>query len=308
MDKINRVVIALGGNAILKPGQKGTFDEQKENIEISVDSIGAMIEEGFKLAIVHGNGPQVGQLLQRNELCKDSVPAQPFASVSAQSQGYIGHMIQESIKNRFPEKEVVTILSMTEVDEKDSAFSNPTKPIGLFYTKEEAEEFEEQGIVMGEDSGRGYRRLVPSPKPKEIVERKTIAKLLEMDTIVITSGGGGVPDIKRDGLYVGQDAVIDKDLATLSLASDINADVLMILTDVDNVYINYGKNNQEKLEHMTVAQLEKYYEEGQFAEGSMGPKVKACIDFAKEGKTAIISSLENGLLALKGEKGTIVTK
>ncbi|MBO0487159.1 carbamate kinase [Vagococcus fluvialis] len=308
MDKINRVVIALGGNAILKPGQKGTFDEQKENIEISVDSIGAMIEEGFKLAIVHGNGPQVGQLLQRNELCKDSVPAQPFASVSAQSQGYIGHMIQESIKNRFPEKEVVTILSMTEVDEKDPAFSNLMKPIGLFYTKEEAEEFEEQGIVMGEDSGRGYRRLVPSPKPKEIVERKTIAKLLEMDTIVITSGGGGVPVIKRDGLYVGQDAVIDKDLAALSLASDINADVLIILTDVDNVYINYGKNNQEKLEHITVAQLEKYYEEGQFAEGSMGPKVKACIDFAKEGKTAIISSLENGLLALKGEKGTIVTK
>jgi carbamate kinase len=267
-----------------------------------------MIEAGFKLAIVHGNGPQVGQLLQRNELCKDSVPAQPFASVSAQSQGYIGHMIQESIKNRFPEKEVVTILSMTEVDEKDSAFSNPTKPIGLFYTKEEAEEFEEQGIVMGEDSGRGYRRLVPSPKPKEIVERKTIGKLLEMDTIVITSGGGGVPVIKRDGLYVGQDAVIDKDLAALSLASDINADVLMILTDVDNVYINYGKSNQEKLEQVTVAQLEKYYEEGQFAEGSMGPKVKACIDFAKEGKTAIISSLENGLLALKGEKGTIVTK
>ncbi|MBO0442048.1 carbamate kinase [Vagococcus fluvialis] len=308
MDKINRVVIALGGNAILKPGQKGTFDEQKENIEISVDSIGAMIEAGFKLAIVHGNGPQVGQLLQRNELCKNDVPAQPFASVSAQSQGYIGHMIQESIKNRFPEKEVVTILSMTEVDEKDSAFSNPTKPIGLFYTKEEAEEFEEQGIVMGEDSGRGYRRLVPSPKPKEIVERKTIAKLLEMDTIVITSGGGGVPVIKRDGLYVGQDAVIDKDLAALSLASDINADVLMILTDVDNVYINYGKNNQEKLEHITVAQLEKYYEEGQFAEGSMGPKVKACIDFAKAGKTAIISSLENGLLALQGERGTIVTK
>lgn len=308
MDKINRVVIALGGNAILKPGQKGTFDEQKENIEISVDSIGAMIEEGFKLAIVHGNGPQVGQLLQRNELCKNDVPVQPFASVSAQSQGYIGHMIQESIKNRFPEKEVVTILSMTEVDEKDSAFSNPTKPIGLFYTKEEAEEFEEQGIVMGEDSGRGYRRLVSSPKPKEIVERKTIAKLLEMDTIVITSGGGGVPVIKRDGLYVGQDAVIDKDLAALSLAKDISADVLMILTDVDNVYINYGKNNQKKLEHITVAQLEKYYEEGQFAEGSMGPKVKACIDFAKEGKTAIISSLENGLLALKGEKGTIVTK
>lgn len=308
MDKINRVVIALGGNAILKPGQKGTFDEQKENIEISVDSIGAMIEEGFKLAIVHGNGPQVGQLLQRNELCKNDVPVQPFASVSAQSQGYIGHMIQESIKNRFPEKEVVTILSMTEVDEKDSAFSNPTKPIGLFYTKEEAEEFEEQGIVMGEDSGRGYRRLVSSPKPKEIVERKTIAKLLEMDTIVITSGGGGVPVIKRDGLYVGQDAVIDKDLAALSLAKDISADVLMILTDVDNVYINYGKNNQKKLEHITVAQLEKYYEEGQFAEGSMGPKVKACIDFAKEGKTAIISSLENVLLALKGEKGTIVTK
>lgn len=306
MEKIKRVVIALGGNAILKPGQKGTFDEQKENIEISVDSFGSIIESGFELAIVHGNGPQVGQILQRNELAADKVPEQPFSSVSAQSQGYIGQMIQESIKSRYPEKDVGTILTMTEVDENDKAFKQPSKPIGIFYTEEEAQKLRESGFIMGEDAGRGYRRLVPSPKPKKIVESHLIKTLLNHDAIVIACGGGGVPVIKRDGMYVGQDAVIDKDLSALKLAENVEADVLMILTDVPNVFINYGKENQKALGVVSTFELEKYYNEGQFAEGSMGPKVKACIEFAKQGKRAIISSLENGLLALEGNSGTII--
>ncbi len=307
MDNNKRVVVALGGNAILKPGQKGTFDEQKENIEISVDSFGKIIESGFELAIVHGNGPQVGQILERNDKCADTVPSQPFSSASAQSQGYIGHMIQESIKSRYPEKNVATVLTMTEVDGNDPAFENPTKPIGLFFTKEEADQLAaEEGFIMGEDAGRGYRRLVASPEPKQIIESPVIETLLENDTVVIACGGGGVPVVKREGMYVGQDAVIDKDSSALKLAENIEADVLMILTDVSNVYVNYGKENQMKLEENSVADLEKYYNEGQFAAGSMGPKVKACIDFAKQGKRGIISSIENGLLALEGKAGTIV--
>lgn len=304
-----RVVIALGGNAILKPGQKGYFDEQKENIETSVDSFGTIIEAGYELAIVHGNGPQVGQILQRDESCAAQIPSQPFSSASAQSQGYIGQMIQESIKSRYPDRQVGTILTMTEVDPLDPAFSKPSKPIGLFYTKEEAQIIEKnKGYIMGEDAGRGYRRLVPSPKPQRIVESDLIKILLDHQAIVIACGGGGVPVICRQGMYVGQEAVIDKDASALKLAENIQADTLMILTDVSNVYVNYGKDNQEKLEEVTVSQLEAYYNEGQFAAGSMGPKVKACLDFAKQGKTAIISSLENGLAALDGKSGTRVVE
>lgn len=308
IEKKKRVVIALGGNAILKPGQKGTFDEQKENIEISVDSFGAIIEAGYELAIVHGNGPQVGQILQRNELCAQEIPAQPFSSASAQSQGYIGYMIQESIKSRYPDLDVATLLTMTEVDAADPAFENPTKPIGLFYSRAEAEKMEEEGFVMGEGAGRGYRRLVPSPQPQTIVESNSVKKLLDTQTVVISCGGGGIPVVKKQGMYVGQDAVIDKDAAALKLAENIDADVLMILTDVPNVFVNYGKENQTKLEEIKVAELEKFYKEGHFAAGSMGPKVKACIDFAQQGKQAIISSLENGVAALEGKMGTRVTR
>lgn len=306
MGKLQRVVIALGGNAILRPGQKGTFDEQKENVEISVDSFGTIIESGYQLAIVHGNGPQVGQILQRNELSSQQVPAQPFASASAQSQGYIGYMIQASIKSRYPSEDVVTLLTMTEVDEADLAFQNPTKPIGLFYSEEEVPELEKKGWILGEDAGRGYRRLVPSPKPVKIVEGNLIKTLLESGAVVIACGGGGIPVVNKDDRYIGQDAVIDKDSAALTLAENINADILMILTDVPYVYINYGKDNQAKLTNITVEELEKHYDNNQFAEGSMGPKVKACIDFAKQGKRAIITSLDNGRLALEGKVGTIV--
>lgn len=300
-----KVVIALGGNAILQPGQKGSYDVQKENIDKSVESIKKVVKANYKLAIVHGNGPQVGQILQQNEIAKDEIPSQPLFALNAQSQGYIGFMIQESIKNALRNHEVTSLLTMVEVDAQDEAFTKPEKPIGTFYTEEEAKILEEEKQwVMGEDAGRGYRRLVASPKPISIIEKESIKTLLDAGHIVISTGGGGIPVQKIKDQYVGIDAVIDKDLSALRLAKDIDADVLMILTDVSNVYINYGKDNQEKLETITVKEAEKHMADGQFSAGSMGPKVEACIDFAKQGKTAIICSLDEALEALEGKKGT----
>lgn len=301
-----RVILALGGNAILQPGQTGTYDVQKYNIEISTESIASIIEAGHELALVHGNGPQVGQILQQNELAQSEVPIQPLAACSAESQGFIGYLMQESLKNRLPNKQVATILTMTEVDMEDEAFQHPTKPIGSFYTEDESKELiETKGWTMGEDAGRGYRRLVPSPKPKAIVERETIRLMLENDIVVISTGGGGIPVSKNEaGQFTGVAAVIDKDSSALRLAQDVEADVLMILTDVPNVYIHYGTPQQEKLTNISVEKAQEYYENGHFSDGSMGPKVAACIEFAKMGKTAIICSLSDAVDALDGKAGT----
>lgn len=303
-----RVVLALGGNAILQPGQEGTFENQKNNIETSADSISKIIKAGHELVIVHGNGPQVGQILRQNELAKEEVPVQPLPMCSAESQGFIGYMLQESLKNRMPEKNVATVLTMTEVDLKDKAFNHPTKPIGSFYSEEESEQLaEEKGWVMGEDAGRGYRRLVASPEPKAIVEVEVVKAMLENDVVVISTGGGGIPVAKNEkGQFEGVAAVIDKDSSALRLSKDVDSDVLMILTDVPNVYINYGKPNQEKLENVSIEKAEAYYNEGHFSDGSMGPKMAACIEFAKLGKTAIICSLDEAADALAGKAGTRV--
>ena len=278
-----RVVLALGGNAILQPGQVGSYENQKANIEASADSITEIIKRGHELVIVHGNGPQVGQILRQNELAKEEIPVQPLPICSSESQGFIGYMLQESLKNRLPEKNVATVLTMTEVDLKDEAFKQPTKPIGSFYTEEESKQLEvEKGWVMGEDAGRGYRRLVPSPKPKTIVEVDVIRIMLENKIIVVSTGGGGIPVAKNEsGQLEGVAAVIDKDSSALKLSEEVDSDVLMILTDVPNVYINYGKPNQEKLETISIEKAEEYYNEGHFSDGSMGPKMAACIDFAK---------------------------
>lgn len=301
-----KVVVALGGNAILQPGEVGTYETQYKNIESSVTSIAKIIDAGYSLAVVHGNGPQVGQILRQNELAESEVPVQPLAACSAESQGYIGYMLQEALKNQFPQKMVATVLTMTEVDASDPAFQHPSKPIGSFYTESESKVLEkEKNWVMGEDAGRGYRRLVPSPYPKSIVEIEVIKKMLEQDMIVISTGGGGIPVVRTDkNRLEGIAAVIDKDLSALTLAKDTDADVLMILTDVSNVYIHYGKPNQEKLTEISTEQAQKYYDEGHFSNGSMGPKVAACIQFANLGKTAIICSLTEAPLALEGKAGT----
>lgn len=301
-----RVVLALGGNAILQPGQVGEFKVQQENVEKSSESISRLIKDGHEVVIVHGNGPQVGQILRQNEMAQAEVPVQPLDACSAESQGYIGYMLQQALKNKLPMSDIVTILTMTEVDPQDKAFENPTKPIGSFYTSEEAEKMSaEHGWVMGEDAGRGYRRLVPSPQPKKIVEVDAIKKLLAQDVVVISTGGGGIPVVKNEqSEWEGIAAVIDKDSSAYQLAIDVEADVLMILTDVPNVYLNYGTPEQTKLEEVPVAQAREYDAQGHFSDGSMGPKMKACIEFAALGKTAIICSLEQAPAALRGEAGT----
>ena len=307
-----RVVIALGGNAILRPNQEATFENQLENVRISTDSISDVKKAGHQVIVTHGNGPQVGNILRQNEEAKEVVPQLPLDALSAQSQGFIGYMMEQSLKNALLEKEVsgnvVTLLTETEVDAKDSAFQNPTKPIGVFYTEEEAKQLTaEKGWNMAEDAGRGYRRVVASPKPKKIHGVDSIKALLENDTVVISTGGGGIPVVSDEkGQLKGIEAVIDKDLSGLRLAEQVTADVFMILTDVSNVYLNYGKPDQKKLETVTLAEANQYVEEGHFAAGSMGPKMEAAIAFASQGKEAIICSLENAVDALAGTSGTRV--
>ncbi|MFC5974743.1 carbamate kinase [Carnobacterium antarcticum] len=310
-----RVVIALGGNAILRPNQEATFENQLKNVEISTDSISNVKKAGHQVIITHGNGPQVGNILRQNEEAKDVVPQLPLDALSAQSQGFIGYMMEQSLKNALTEKEisgnVITLLTETEVDANDTAFNNPTKPIGVFYTEEEAKQLEqEKGWNMAEDAGRGYRRVVASPQPQKIHGVSSIKALLENDTVVISTGGGGIPVVADEkGLLKGIEAVIDKDLSGLRLAEQVDADVFMILTDVSNVYLNYGKPDQKKLETVTLDEANQYVTEGHFAAGSMGPKMEAAIAFAAQGKEAIICSLENAVDALAGTSGTrIVAK
>ncbi|MGA9518330.1 MAG: carbamate kinase [Trichococcus sp.] len=305
-----RVVIALGGNAILRPNQEATFDNQMHNIKMSAELIAKIEKLDYEIVVTHGNGPQVGNILRQNEEAKDVVPQMPLDVCSAESQGFIGYMMEQSIKNVLNEEEltsgVLTLLTQTEVSPDDPAFENPTKPIGVFYSEEEADRLsEERGWVMMEDAGRGYRRVVPSPQPQKIHGVESILKLLKQNTIVIAGGGGGIPVVRNKiGQISGIEAVIDKDRTGKKLAEQLDADVFMMLTDVSNVYINYGKQNQEKLEEISVLKAKQYFDEGQFADGSMGPKMEAAIDFAMQGKKAIICSLDQAAEALSGFAGT----
>ncbi|MFD1898957.1 carbamate kinase [Enterococcus termitis] len=309
----NRVVIALGGNAILKPNQEATLEVQLENVRVSAELIAKIEELDYQIILTHGNGPQVGNILRQNEEAKDVVPPFPLDVCNAESQGFIGYMLEQSLKNSLETKgltsNVVTLLTQTEVSAEDKAFEQPNKPIGIFYSELEAKKMEkEKGWVMMEDAGRGYRRVVPSPQPKAIHGVDAIVKLVNQNTIVIAGGGGGIPVVRcQNGLLKGIEAVIDKDRTGKKLAEQVDADVFMMLTDVSNVYINYGKENQEKLETISVDQAQRYMDEGHFADGSMGPKMEAAIAFAKQGKTAIICSLEEADLALSGKAGTRVT-
>ncbi|MBO0422544.1 carbamate kinase [Enterococcus plantarum] len=306
----NRVVIALGGNAILKPNQEATLEVQLDNVKLSAELVAKIEEIDYEIVLTHGNGPQVGNILRQNEEAKDVVPPFPLDVCNAESQGFIGYMLEQSLKNSLETKgltsNVITLLTQTEVSAEDEAFNNPNKPIGIFYTEEEAKQMEqEKNWVMMEDAGRGYRRVVPSPQPKAIHGVDAIVNLLNRNTIVIAGGGGGIPVVRdQNGLLKGIEAVIDKDRTGKKLAEQIDANVFMMLTDVSNVYINYGKENQEKLETISVKQAQQYMDEGHFADGSMGPKMEAAIGFASQGKTAIICSLEDADQALLGRAGT----
>lgn len=302
-----RYVVSLGGNAL-----GNNSEEQKKALIKVADAITDLIIDNNEVAIVHGNGPQVGMINLAFETSKET-PNMPFPECGAMSEGYIGYHIQNALYNslnkRNINKTVCTVVTQVLVDPKDPLFLNPSKPIGSFYSKEEAELItKEKGYIMKEDAGRGYRRVVPSPLPIDIIEKEAIKSLIKAGQVVICAGGGGIPVIKKDNKLEGVAAVIDKDYASSKLADLINADYLVILTAVDNVHINHNKENEQKLENVSYKDMEKYLNEGHFAKGSMYPKVEASINFVKSGKnkTAIIASLDNAKEAFKLKAGTIV--
>ena len=307
------VVVALGGNAILKPKQAGTIEEQMANVNEACHNIANLIEEGYDVVIAHGNGPQVGNILLQNAAARKDVPAMPLEVCGAESQGLIGYMIQQNMRKELKKKginkPVATILTQVIVDANDPAFKNPTKPIGAFYSEAEAKDsMEKKGETWKEDSGRGWRKVVASPMPMDVVELETVKTLIAAGTVVITIGGGGIPVIVKDGDLVGVEAVIDKDLASALLAKELDADILCIATDVSNVAINFGKPEQKNLETITVAEAKAYDAEGQFGKGSMGPKVQAVISFVEHGGTGLITALANLKDAVISNAGTKIVK
>jgi carbamate kinase len=304
-----KVVLAVGGNALLRPGDKGTAEEQMLRARETAENIYSLFEK-FKIVITHGNGPQVGAILLQNETAKDVVPPMPLDVCGAMSQGQIGYMLEQSFHNVLEEKgidkSIVAVLTRVVVDENDEAFKNPTKPIGPFYTEEEAKKLaKEKGWHVIEDSGRGWRRVVPSPMPLEIVEKDVIRELLDNGFIAIAVGGGGIPVIRKDNELVGVEGVIDKDLASAVLARDIGADRLIILTSVEKVYLNFGKPNQKGIDQMNVEEARRYMQEGHFKKGSMYPKILASTIYLESGgKEVLITSPEKVQEALDGETGT----
>lgn len=309
-----RIVIALGGNALQSGKSEPTAEAQLEVVKKTCSYIADISCMGYELGIVHGNGPQVGRILLASEAAKDVTPAMPFDVCGAMSQGYIGYHLQQALKHALAEKgkdiPVLTVLTQMLVDKNDKGFANPTKPIGPFYDEEEAKKLEaEKGYTMKEDAGRGFRRVVASPIPTEIVEIDAV-KTLWPSSVVISCGGGGIPVVrKEDGSLEGVAAVIDKDFAAELLAEDVDADALIILTEVEKVAINFNKPNQEDLSSLTVDEAEKHIADGQFAPGSMLPKVEAALKFvrSKPGRRAIITSLDKAVDALAGKTGTIFT-
>lgn len=311
---MEKIVIALGGNALQEGNGAATAESQLEVVKKTSQHIADIIDAGYNVIIAHGNGPQVGRIVLQNEYASSITPAMPFDVCGAMSQGMIGYHIQQALKTVLKERninrDVVTVVTQVVVDKNDPAFLHPTKPIGPFYTKEEAEKIEkEKGYTFVEDSGRGYRRVVASPNPIEIAELNAVNCLVENGFIVVTVGGGGIPVIKdENGNLTGTAAVIDKDLASERLGEDMDADILLILTAVENVYINYGKPDQLRLDTLSVEQARKYMNEGHFAPGSMKPKIEAACRFAasKKGRRAIITSLNKAVYALSGNAGTVI--
>jgi carbamate kinase len=306
-----RILVALGGNAILQRESKGTAEEQFENVRKACRHLVGIIRQGHSIVITHGNGPQVGDILLKDEMAKDTLPPMPLDVCGAESQGMIGYMIQQSLRNELRnvglDLQVTTVLTETVVDANDPAFKNPTKPVGPFYKESEAAQLEEKrGWRLINDSGRGYRRVVPSPIPLSIVQGQMIRELVDAGAVVIAAGGGGIP-VTSSGESRGVEAVIDKDLGAAVLANVVEAGILMILTDVPMVYLDYNKPGQRPVEKFTVDECRRLLEQGQFPAGSMGPKIESAVRFLESGgDRVIITSLEMAEDALAGKAGTSI--
>ena len=302
---MKKVVIALGGNAILKKGEESSIARQFENTKNALKPLIKVIKNN-SVVISHGNGPQVGQLLLQD-------PNMPLDVLDAETEGQLGYLIQQSIYNLFREnrikRNVVSILTQVLVDKKDNAFRNPSKFIGPFYNKKQAELLKKKGFIIKEDIGRGYRRVVASPKPLVIIEADIIRDLLSSNIIVIAAGGGGIPVNYQNNKLKGVEAVIDKDLASACLANGIKADTFIMITDVDKVYLNFKKKNQKALNKVKLNEIKRYYKEGHFPLGSMGPKIEAAINFlGNNGKNVIITNIKNIEKAINGKAGTIIER
>ncbi len=312
---MKKAVIAIGGNSLIKDKDHQTVPDQYLAVCETVKHVAGMVEKGYNVVMTHGNGPQVGFILRRSEISRNELHEVPLDSCGADTQGAIGYQIQQAFYNEFKKrgikKNVATVVTQVLVDKNDDAFKKPTKPIGSFMSKEEADKkVKEEGWNIKEDAGRGYRRVVASPMPKEIVELDAVKKLIDSDFIVVAVGGGGIPVVETDkGELKGTAAVIDKDFASALLAAEIKADIFMITTGVEKVCINYNKPDQKTIDKMTLAEAEKYLAEGQFPAGSMGPKIQAAIMFLKNGgETVIITSPEFVEKAINGQTGTVITK
>lgn len=309
-----RILIALGGNALQEAGKPATAQAQLAVVRQTADYIADIIAMGYAVILTHGNGPQVGRIVQQNEYADAITPAMPFDVCGAMSQGMIGYHIQQCLMDamqaRGLNKQAVTLLTQVVVDQQDPRFQNPSKPIGRFYTQAEAEAIQRENPdqTFKEDAGRGWRRVVPSPLPVEIVELDAIKCLVAQGFVTVAAGGGGIPVIRENGQLQGTAAVIDKDFASEKLAEAVDAEQLLILTGVDQVCVNYNKPDQKGLDRLSVAQARQYMAEGQFAPGSMLPKVEAAVRFAasKPGRETLITSLEKAVDALQGKTGTVV--
>jgi len=302
-----KIVIALGGNALISSKEKGTYKELKDNIKNSIKNLKPILNKN-KVVITHGNGREVGVLVLQNEKTSKKIPPMPLDILDAETEGQLGYLIEQQIINQTKRK-AITILTQVQVDKKDKAFKNPTKYIGPFYNKTKANKLTKRGYTIKKDSNRGYRRVVPSPQPKKIIPLKTINQLLKSNTLVIATGGGGIPVIRSKNKLKGIEAVIDKDLASSLLAKRIGANLFIIVTDVNGVQINFGQKNEKHLPKTNTKILKKYMKENQFPAGSMGPKIIAAINFLdKKGKKVIITDIKNIKKAIQGKTGTIITK
>ena len=312
-NKSKLAVVAFGGNALLRPEDRGTQEEQIARAKQAARWLAEIVRYGYKLIVVHGNGPQVGNILIQAEEASTKIPPQSLDICVAQTEGSIGFMLQQAIRNRLEAigigGEVATILTEVEVDANDIAFKRPTKPIGPFFTRYRAEALErDNGWTMKEDSGRGWRHVVPSPKPLRILNVNTISHMLDTAAVVIAAGGGGIPVVRgRDRAWHGIEAVIDKDYASAKLATDLDADLFIILTGVQKVAIDFGKPSERAIERMTVAEAEQYMADGQFPAGSMGPKIDSALQFVKAAKKQVlITDVEVLREALEGKDGTVI--